>query len=342
MTASIEEYDDYARAIMRLCLAEEDNQVVHNWAMQELMRLGGTESDDNSLIVWEESFELYKQILAQCAAKAALPESERHVLDWPWGTWNSYIGQMEPGLLAVLAGGDGVGKTIYAESIAEHWAQRGNRVVYVHFELNRKIMLHRRASRHTGLEYKQLTSGKYTPQQQQLIADADRRLLSWVGNISYLHTPGWDMERTLMKLRRMKLDGVCDIVVIDYLEKAAASTRQLKLFGANAYQREADNVEQIKNFTESTETPGLCLAQMSKTGKKQGIGDIDRTGMRGAGEKSEKANVVVLITRKRSEEGYSRMVDVRVDKNTVGRTGNFEQIMSPEYFRVADIYKGEA
>jgi len=76
---------------------------------------------------------------------------------------------------------------------------------------------------------------------------------------------------------------------------------------------------------------------MSKVGKKQNAGEMDRTGMRGAGEKSEKANVVVLLARKRTEDGYSPSVDVRVDKNTVGRTGDFQQYMEGEYFRVADI-----
>lgn len=68
---------------------------------------------------------------------------------------------------------------------------------------------------------------------------------------------------------------------------------------------------------------------------------LDRTGMRGAGEKSEKANLVVMLKREKILDGYSNTVDVFVDKNTMGATGGFQQVMQPEFFRVGDVYAGE-
>jgi hypothetical protein len=62
--------------------------------------------------------------------------------------------------------------------------------------------------------------------------------------------------------------------------------------------------------------------------------------MRGAGEKSEKANLVVIIKRERIADGYSNEVEVMIDKNTMGGTGSFKQMMAPEYYRVGDLYKG--
>jgi replicative DNA helicase len=339
MTASIIAYETFFLEGIRRCAADEDTDSLHRWAMDALAGIGGAAEDDSPLVLWEETFDMYERILERRAQQAALPEDQRRIMDWAWPSWNAYIDPLEPGLLAVISAGDGMGKTIYAEGLAEHWAQRRNKVVFVHFELNRSIMFDRRTARHTGLTRRDLRSGELTRLQYESIQDARRRLLAWEGNISYLHTPGWDMERTIRELQRLKIDDRCDVVVIDYLEKCSASTRQQKLFGTNVFQREADNVEQIKNFAEATETPVLMLAQMSKAGKRTGIGDIDRSGMRGAGEKSEKANIVVLLTRERVEDGYSKLVDVRVDKNTVGRTGNFQQVMEPEYFRVADKYE---
>ena len=81
------------------------------------------------------------------------------------------------------------------------------------------------------------------------------------------------------------------------------------------------------------------LAKMSKAGKSGSFEDLDRTAMRGAGEKSEKANIVILLQREKVDEGYSQTVNVRVDKNTVGATGNFTQWMEPEFFRVHDVEK---
>ena len=48
---------------------------------------------------------------------------------------------------------------------------------------------------------------------------------------------------------------------------------------------------------------------------------------------------MILLQREKVDEGYSQTVNVRVDKNTVGATGNFTQWMEPEFFRVHDVEK---
>lgn len=240
-------------------------------------------------------------------------------------------------MLGVVTAPDGSGKTIYAESIAEHWAKQRNRVVFAHYELNRKLMMLRRTSRHTSITARDLKGGRLTQTQKKYVKDTRKNLLEWEGYISYLHTPGWSMEKTVSELRKLNAEQQCDVVVLDYLEKASASKRQLQMYGTNTYQREADNVEQLKTFAEITGIPVLMVAQMNKEGKTTSFSRVDRTSMRGAGEKSDKANLVVLLNRERIDEGYSNTVNVLVDKNTMGQTGTFSQIMQPEYFRVGDL-----
>lgn len=326
-----------AQEIMRRCYAEEDAESLRQWLAEQLARMGATDAD--AVMTWPQSFDLYDEILAKREQDALLPPDQRKIIDWAWASWNNLIDPLEPGMLAVVSAGDGMGKTIYAECLAEHWARKRNHVVFVHYELNRSLMLDRRTARHTGIERRRLKSGALTPDEKRMVADIRPRLLSWDGFITYVHTPGWAMEKTVQEIRRLRTENLCDVVVIDYLEKNATSRRQLQMFGTNTYQREADNVEQIKNFAESTETPVLMLAQMSKAGKTTDFKDIDRTGMRGAGEKSEKANVVVLLHREKDGDtgGYSNTVNVRVDKNTVGATGTIVQYMRPELFTVLDL-----
>lgn len=321
---------------MRRVYAEESPEMLHQWLTDQLGRMRGS-VEDTAVMTWPESFDYYDQLLAQREADALLPEDQRKTIDWKWDSWNQRIDPLEPGMLAVISAGDGQGKTIYAESLAEHWARRKNKVVFLHYELNRAIVLDRRTARHTSIPRRDLKSGKLAPNQKQLIAAMRPKLMAWDGYITYVHTAGWTMERTIQDLHRLKVEGQCDVVVLDYLEKNAPSRRQLQMFGTNAYQREADNVEQLKNFAEGTETPVLMLAQMSKAGKTSSAETIDRTGMRGAGEKSEKANVVVLLHREKIENGYSQKVDVVIDKNTMGPTGTFSQWMEPEYFRVQEM-----
>ena len=336
MNTEIAQYEAMAKEILRRCMAEEDPSDIHRWLSEVLARVGG--GDEGALLSWPDSFDLLDELLVKYETLARTPADERKLLTWPWESWRKVIDPLEEGMLGVLTAPDGQGKTIYAESLSEHWAQHKNRVVFVHYELNRRLMMLRRTARHTSIAVRAMKSGQLTADQKATIAKVRPRLLSWDGYITYLHTPGWTMEHTVAELRRLHAEGECDVVVLDYLEKAGASRRQLQMFGSNPYQREADNVEQLKNFSEITEIPVLMVAQMTKDAKGQSFGRIDRTGMRGAGEKSDKANLVVMLKRERIEEGYSNEVDVLVDKNTMGATGTFRQLMQPEYFRVADIY----
>lgn len=338
-TPELEQYLALAQETMRRCYAEEDAISVHQWLVEKLARMGG-DTEESARMTWEESFDYYDDLLEKRERDTLTPASERKVLDWPWPSWNRIVDPLEPGLLAVVGAGDGVGKTILAECLIEHWARRRNRAIFLHYELNRALMMDRRTARHTGLTRRILKSGLMTPEQKSLVAEVRPRLLAWDGRITYLHTPGWTMEKAIQELRKLLSEGNCDVVILDYLEKNAASRRQLQMFGNNLNQREADNVEQIKNFAEETETPVLMLTQMNKAGKQSSFENLDRTDLRGAGEKTEKANIVVLLHRERESGGYSNTVNVMVDKNTIGPQGSFQQTMEPEYFRITDVTRG--
>lgn len=339
MDPELAQFEALGKDILRRVMAEDDPEEIRTWLGHTVERLGSCDSE-NALLTWPESFDLMDKVLENYKTLANTPESLRRDLSWPWKSWNSIIDAPEEGMLSLITAPDGQGKTIYGESIAEHWAKQKNRVVFVHYELNRKLMMLRRTSRHTGIMVRDMKSGRLNDLQLEEIRKVKGKLLSWEGYISYLHTPGWTMEQTVAELRKMNADDECDVIVLDYLEKASASNRQLKLFGTNTYQREADNVEQLKNFAEVSGIPIVMIAQMSKAGKQTGFDNVDRTGIRGAGEKSDKANLVVMLKRDRIEDGYSNEVDVLVDKNTMGGTGTFKQLMQPEYFRVGDIAKG--
>ena len=332
-TPELEPYLVLGQELMRRVYSEESPPEIQSWLTVQLQRLAGAQ-EPNARLLWEESFALYDEIMEKRAALAAIPESERKTLDWPWPSWSRLIDPLDPGMLVVLAASDGGGKTLYSENLAEHWASRGHQVVFLHFELNRAIMLDRRAVRHTGIPRRELVGGKLGPLREAQRKAADERMRAWPGGITYVHTPGWTVEKALSEVGALLAEGLCDVFVVDYLEKAGPSPRQLKTFAANVYAREADDVEQIKSFAEQNEVPALLLAQLSKAGKKAGFAAFDRTAIRGAGEKTEKANVVVMLRRESRE---AQNVQVIVDKNTLGPLGTFDQMMETARFRVLDI-----
>ena len=340
MNVELVQYDVLAKELFQRVTAEVEPADILEWLKRQIARLGG--GDESAALAWAESFDWYDALLARRDALALMPLSERRLVDWPWPSWNRLIDPLEPGMLASIAAPDGQGKTIVVECLAEHWASRKLKPVFVHYELNRALMMDRRTARHTSILVRALKSGTMTPEQRATVAQVRPRLLSWEGEITYLHTPGWTMDRTVAELSKLRAEGRCDVAVIDYLGKVAASQRQVALYGQQVYMRQADDVERLKNFAESSEVPVIMVAQMKKTGKDETWQRMDRNDIGGSGGISDKANLVVILKRDREDTGsYSNTVHVQVDKNTMGATGAFDQYMQPEFFRLADIYQGQ-
>lgn len=348
--ANLRKYIVMATELARQAYNGTDPDMLFSWLHEQLQIINLGRKTDEAILLWDESFDLYDSILAERKRQAELPPQEREDWSWPWASWNHRIDPLEAGMLATLAGADGAGKTTFAECIAEQWAKRGHKVVFVHFELNRQLMLDRRASRNSGYERRILRSGKLTAEQQNWLDLIRQNMSTWEGNITYLHAPGWSMEQVLQDLKRLKSAGLCDAVILDYLEKAEMSPNQQRRFKSDDSRRESHDVEQLKSFAEQTMTRIVMLAQLNKEAKRESGNHLTRMGIRGAGEKTEKANLVVLLHREistngeRDEQGnvltepggYSRKVKVIVNKQTVYATGAFEQFFKGEVFKVVD------
>ena len=328
-----------SKELYRRIFAEEAPENIFDWLASRMINLQ-PKTSSNMATLWVESFEIYEREIERRIAVSLLPEDERKLFTWPWMSWNNLIDSAEGGMLAVLAGPDGAGKTSYAECIAEHWARKGHRVIFVHFELSKIIMFDRRAARHTAIARRRLKlAGELTNAEKTKLEETKQRLLQWPGEITYLHTPGKSFELVLRELAVHKDAGMCDVVIIDYLEKASSSTKQLKEYGSNLFAREASDVELLKSWSENNHVPMLVLSQFNKTGKHAGFDNLDRTMIRGAGEKTEKANVVVLLQPDRNKEG---IINVRLDKNTMGPTGFFQQYFDGPTFSVGDVLDDKA
>ena len=328
-------YEVLAKEILKRVLSDEDVEELRQWLQEAIIKLGGS-ADESAVMTLKESIPFTEKMIEDYERLAKIPKKDRKILDFPWGTWNKLIDPLEPGIMITITAPDGQGKGIVAESITEHWAENKNKVAYVHYELNKNIMMQRRTARHAYVPVKAMKAGNLYPEEKQRIYEAHKNIDTWDGNIYYVHTPGWTIDRTIDELRKIQTTSGLDAVVIDYLEKIAPSMRQRKIYGTNTYQREADSVEQLKNFAESTGIPVLMVTQMNKQGKKAEWNERTSTDMSGTAEKSNKSNIVVLLDRKRVDGCYSDEVTVIVDKNTMGGTGTFKQTMIPQFFKLED------
>jgi replicative DNA helicase len=332
-----ERWMQITKELYRRVYAEDAPEAIHDWLVEVIKKMAPDAAGGLSTS-WPQSFEIYDKEIMRRVEMSKLPEAERNMFKWPWSSWNNVIDPAEGGMLVLLAGPDGAGKTTYAECIGEHWARRGQRIVFVHFELSKIIMFDRRAVRHTSIARSRLKlAGDLSDADMNKLKEAKKRLLDWPGEITYLHTPGKTIELVLRELDKCRCDNLCDAIIIDYIEKAAASSAQLKEFGSNVFAREASDVELLKSWSENNGIPALVLSQFNKAGKHSGFGDLDRTMIRGAGEKTEKANVVVMLQPDKNKPG---IINVLIDKNTMGAKGKFQQFFDGANFSVGDIVNG--
>ena len=267
--------------------------------------------------------------------------------DWPtqWKKWNEYVRPLRAGIVGVLAAPDGVGKSTYLEWIAEHWAQNGNKVVLVHLEDDHDYKLDRRKSRWSGVPLNAIEDAATTPEQDWDIREGEARIAVWADNLHYTHMPSASMADILTELQKLIDEGECDCVALDYIDKCQPDRRQLQLFGNNQYLREGDDMNRFKDFCERNHIPGFTATQGNKSMQDQGKVQT-RQGIDGSGKKSQRAQLVIIITRpivgpgglidngeKIAEEGdYSPVVTLRIDKQNRGANKTFHQIFIGEMF----------
>lgn len=280
----------------------------------------------------------------------AKPDDTTIRCTYPWDSWNSVIRYLRPGMVATLAAADGVGKTAYLEMIAEHWALLGVQTVYVHLEDDIDYKQDRRLARHARVPMENIEDSRYTKADLAAIREANENMSRWAGNLHYYHAPGKSMFDIIRELETRASEGVCRAVVFDYLDKTQATRAQAKIHGSNTWERQADDMEQLKSFAERCKLPVFTATQGNKSMQNAGI--QTRQAIQGSGQKSQKSQLVIVLTRdlvgdeglfdnrghRIAEPGdYSPIVNVRVDKQNRGRTGQFQQVIAGRFFTVRDI-----
>lgn len=266
--------------------------------------------------------------------------------DWPWRSWNELVRPLRSGMVGVVAAPDGVGKSTILEMVAEHWAGQGSHVVFVHLENDFDYTMNRRLCRWSHVPIAAIEDGNLTPAQRNAISDAYQRMN--LDTLHYYDASGLTMAELVAELSIRRSENVLDAVVIDYLNKVRPSRDQARLFGANPFERQADDMELLKSWAVGHGVPAFTAVQMNKEG--QDNRRQTRQNIRGTGQLSEKSQLVVVLTRDildadmtdgrnviaRAGE-YSPLMHVRVDKQNRGRTGEFDMVYVGKQFEVHDV-----
>ena len=322
-------------------------------ASQERWQLLRPKTAESRFVYGWDTVASHEQVIRQRIQDFQQGTQRRY--DWPWASWNAKgrVRPLRPGMLGIIAAPDGQGKTTYLEMIAEHWVSRGIQTVYVHLEDELEYKKDRRLARHAMVDLDKIEDGDLTEYDQHQIREANRRIGGWADGLHYYDAAGESMPVILQELEARIAEGVCEAIVFDYLDKVQPSSGQVKVYGTNTWERQANDIEQLKTFAERNKIPVLTATQGNKQMQTQGTVQT-RQAIQGSGQKSQRSQLVVILTRDLvgkdglrdgngkllAEAGeYSPFINVRIDKQNRGRTGNFTQFLVGRFFRVGDIEK---
>jgi hypothetical protein len=224
-------------------------------------------------------------------------------------------------------------------------------VVYVHLEDALDYKLDRRLARWARVPLQAIEDGTQTLEQQQATEAAQGKIDRALTTLHYFDAAGMSATEITTELKARVGEGVCQAVVLDYLDKMQPSRAQAKLYGDQIWERQSNDVEVLKTFAERNSLPIMTASQGNKG--MQATGTRTRKDIQGSGAKTQKAQLVAILTRemvgddglrdgkgvKLADPGeYSPFIDVRIDKQNRGKTGvTMRQFLIGQFFDIRDI-----
>lgn len=279
--------------------------------------------------------------MQQAERATLLAEQPERLIQTGLCALDAVLGDILPGYLHVVVARSSVGKTMYLEQVGEYNAQRGRQVAFYHLELAHETMLHRAIVRRMPMRadpgavakaigFQDLDHGYCGPE----VAQAMNAIRPWFGRMTYIHCPGWSVERICADIVRLRAKGRCDLAVVDYLQKLSWPTESK--VGLNLAQLYGVMANQLKNVAEQLGIPVLIGSQVSRDYKARGDRRPHAEDIRNSGMIEEMSTQIVVLHRPDDTAQRSpQPVEAWVEKNTQGRLGKASLLHFPGRFLLA-------
>lgn len=198
-------------------------------------------------------------------------------------TLNEYV-TIERGELFIFAAEMKQGKSMMLLNCAIDLLKKDMAVLYLDSELNTRLFTARVLSHLSGVEYKRLTSGTYTKEEEDRIKEA----IAWMKTRKFTHIyiPMFDQQSIYTAVKKVKHTQGLDVLIVDYFKGSGDGD------AFDSYQELGRFVDMVKN--QICGDMGICgigAAQATATGK---VADSAKIG--------RNASTIALIQDKTPEE----------------------------------------
>ncbi|MBR1525511.1 MAG: hypothetical protein IJ640_02460 [Prevotella sp.] len=226
----------------------------------------------------------YKDVVDSCWEEIKSRQGNGFAgIPFKFDTLNEYA-TIEPGELFIFAAEAKQGKSMMLLNCAMDLLKRDLAVLYLDSELNTRLFTARVLSHISGIEYKRLTSGNYSPEEEQRIDEARDWLKT--RKFTHIYIPMFDQQSIYTAVKKVKHTQGLDVLIVDYFKGSGDGD------AFDSYQELGRFVDMVKN--QICGDMGICgigAAQATVNGK---VADSAKIG--------RNASTIALIQDKTPEE----------------------------------------
>ena len=191
---------------------------------------------------------------------------------------------IERGELFIFGAEQKQGKSMILLNIAMDLLRQGYAVLYLDSELSDRLFTARVLAHLSGVEYKRLTSGRYSPEEEARVLEAKEWLKE--KTFSHIYIPTFDQQSIYTAVKKMYHTYGLDVLIVDYFKGKGEGD------AFDSYQELGRFVDLIKNqVCGDMNIAGIGAAQATATGRLADSAKIARN-----------ASTIAMISDKTPEE----------------------------------------
>lgn len=255
----------------------------------------------------------YAEIVDDCWAKIKERQGNGYAgIPFKFPALNEYA-TLERGELFIFAAEAKQGKSMMLLNCAVDMLKQDLAILYLDSELNSRLFTARILSHLTGIEFKRLTAGNYTDEEERRIMNAKEWLKT--RKFTHIYIPMFDQQSIYTAVKKVKHTQGLDVLIVDYFKGKGEGD------AFDSYQELGRFVDMVKNqICGEMNIAGLGAAQATATGK---VADSAKIG--------RNASTIAVIRDKTPDEIEADGVECGNKKLSVILNRNGMQMAQGEY-----------
>lgn len=226
-------------------------------------------------------------------------------------------GGLRRGDLIIIAARTSVGKSTYAENIAENVANNGQRVLFASVEMTPDQMMYRYAKRSGSLSESTLEFGITSPNEDESVSQLQELRKGMPFYIFDAPTATVPMIRAQIS-RLNAVSGALSLVVVDYLQLLADAGTNPK--DTKEHLRIGQITKSLKHLAREYDVPIILISQLNRNLEYRG-GEPKLADLRESGRIEEDADLVLMLWELEEEDATGNNTRLKIAKNRQGPQG---------------------